>query len=189
MTCVVRDRNSGADAAARTGAGECQPVHVAPSACGVSPGLLAAALGGLLCLSACGSDENAVQPGQGDAATEGQQPDASAVFGDAGDASGGEDAATGQPADASSGDNPADAEAAEPTPHITLSRVDASITEESFRKQCEELSGKIELHPSCGGKNSCRGMSYDLDTHVYTEHTCKALNTCRGFSCVLPEPA
>lgn len=72
---------------------------------------------------------------------------------------------------------------------ITLSRVDASVTEESFREACEELNGKIEVHPGCGGKNSCRGISYDIDTHVYTEHTCQGLNTCRGFSCVLPESA
>jgi hypothetical protein len=101
----------------------------------VSPGLLAAALSGLMCLSACGSDDD-------------------------------DDAAK-----------------------ITLSRVDTSITEESFREACEELHGTVEVHPSCGGVNSCRGMSYDLDTHVYTEHTCKGLNTCRGFSCVLPESA
>lgn len=102
---------------------------------GVSPSLLAAALSGLLCLSACSDD------GGGD--------DSSAK--------------------------------------ITLSRVDASITEESFREECEKLNGTVEVHPSCGGVNSCRGMSYDLDTHVYTEHTCKGLNTCRGFSCVLPK--
>src|SRR5690606_10275136 len=90
------------------------------------------------------------------------------------DAAGG-DAAAGEPSDDAA------------VPRITLSQVDETVTEASFRTQCEELNGTIELHPSCGGANSCRGMSYDIDTHVYTEHTCKGLNTCRGFSCVLPK--
>jgi len=115
--------------------GACE--HASSGSSTVSPSLLAAALSGLLCLSACSDD------GGGD--------DSSAK--------------------------------------ITLSRVDASITEESFREECEKLNGTVEVHPSCGGANSCRGMSYDLDTHVYTEHTCKGLNTCRGFSCLLPESA
>jgi hypothetical protein len=83
-------------------------------------------------------------------------------------------------------DEPDAAEDAGP-PRITASRVDATVTLESFSAECDALHGLVEIHPHCGGANTCRGMSYDQDTHVYTEHTCKGLNTCRGFSCVLPD--
>lgn len=70
---------------------------------------------------------------------------------------------------------------------ITLSRVDPEVTQEAFEKACMMVDGKIEVHPHCGGVNSCKGFSYDTDTSVYTEHTCRGLNTCTGYSCVVPE--
>jgi hypothetical protein len=68
---------------------------------------------------------------------------------------------------------------------ITSSVTDTTVTEASFRAECDSRGGTLEIHPHCGGANACKGMSYDLDTHVWTEHTCKGLNTCRGFSCVV----
>ncbi len=71
-------------------------------------------------------------------------------------------------------------------PVITKTVDDPDMTLEKFTAMCDALGGKIEIHPHCGGANSCKGMSYDQTTQVYTEHTCKGLNTCTGFSCVLP---
>lgn len=70
---------------------------------------------------------------------------------------------------------------------ITSARTDASITLESFSKECAARNGTLEIHPHCGGANSCKGISYDAGTHVYSEHTCAGLNTCNGFSCVDPK--
>jgi hypothetical protein len=69
---------------------------------------------------------------------------------------------------------------------ITASHIDTSMTRDSFEAACDAAGGRMEDHPHCGGANSCKGMSYDLGTHVYTEHGCEGLNTCTGFSCVLP---
>ena len=69
---------------------------------------------------------------------------------------------------------------------ITLSKVDADMTLEKMTTLCDEKGGTIEQHPHCGGANSCKGMSYDETTEVYTEHTCRGMNTCAGYSCVLP---
>ncbi|RYE84651.1 MAG: hypothetical protein EOO75_17860 [Myxococcales bacterium] len=69
---------------------------------------------------------------------------------------------------------------------ITSSRVDPDMTPEAFKALCDAEGGTMEIHPHCGGANSCKGFSYDSDTDVFTEHTCKGLNTCTGYSCVLP---
>lgn len=68
---------------------------------------------------------------------------------------------------------------------ITSSTTDTTVTQASFEADCQARGGTFEIHPHCGGANACRGMSYDTDTHVLTEHTCKGLNTCAGFSCVV----
>ncbi len=60
------------------------------------------------------------------------------------------------------------------------------MTQEEFTAMCEGLGGYIEVHPECGGHNTCRGISYRSDTGVLTEHTCALLNTCAGYSCILP---
>lgn len=73
------------------------------------------------------------------------------------------------------------------TGKIVSSRVDETVTLESFTEECDERGGALETHASCGGANTCAGFSYDTDTHVFTEHTCKGANTCPGFSCVLPK--
>ena len=70
---------------------------------------------------------------------------------------------------------------------ITSARTDTSVTLESFSAQCDARHGRLEIHPHCGGANSCKGMSYDAGTHVLSEHTCAGLNTCNGFSCVEPQ--
>jgi hypothetical protein len=74
-----------------------------------------------------------------------------------------------------------------PDRHITSSDAAFGITLEIFTEMCDRAGGWVEIHPHCGGANSCRGFSYDEGTHVFTEHTCAGLNTCNGFSCVLPD--
>ncbi len=68
---------------------------------------------------------------------------------------------------------------------ITSSTVVSDMTLEKFTAQCDNLGGTVEIHPHCGGSNSCKGMSYDEGTQLFTEHTCKGLNTCAGYSCVV----
>lgn len=164
--------------------------------------LLSAAIGGLLCVgsSACNSeDEPAVENGAlSDASTEATQEAAVEVDTGVEDTGAGE-AATDAGLDDASEDAVADAIAdakpkcdpVEPDAMeagvITLSET-KDVTLEAFTADCDALGGVIEIHPHCGGSNSCKGMSYDTGTKVYTEHTCKGLNTCAGFSCVLCPP-
>lgn len=123
-----------------------------------SHALLSAALGGLLCLAsaACG------------ASTEPTEVEAEAS------SSGG----------AASGQAGCDA-GVDPNPHITSSETIADLTLEAFTADCNTQNGVVEVHPHCGGVNSCRGISYDSDTDTLTEHTCRGANTCTGFSCVV----
>ena len=60
------------------------------------------------------------------------------------------------------------------------------MTLEEFIALCEPLGGYIEVHPHCGGMNSCRGFSYDRTIGILTEHSCAGLNTCTGWSCIIP---
>lgn len=69
---------------------------------------------------------------------------------------------------------------------ITATTRIVDMTLEQFTKDCDARGGTVEIHAHCGGENSCRGMSYDTDTKVLTEHTCKGMNTCAGYSCVVP---
>ena len=69
---------------------------------------------------------------------------------------------------------------------ITSSEEDPDMTLEKFTAECTARGGVIEIHPHCGGVNTCKGMSYDETIGVLTEHTCKGLNTCTGYSCVVP---
>jgi hypothetical protein len=69
---------------------------------------------------------------------------------------------------------------------ITSSKDDPDMTLEKFTAECDARGGVIEMHPHCGGVNTCKGMSYDETIGVLTEHTCKGLNTCAGYSCVVP---
>lgn len=68
---------------------------------------------------------------------------------------------------------------------VISSKVIADLSLEDFTLMCDEAAGTVEIHPSCGGLVSGKGFSYDSDTDVFTEHTCKGYNTCAGFSCVL----
>src|SRR5215470_298434 len=72
-----------------------------------------------------------------------------------------------------------------PSGVVTSSSVVSDMTLEKFTAQCDERGGKVEIEPHCGGLNSCKGMSYDTETQVLTEHTCKAMNTCAGYSCII----
>ena len=69
---------------------------------------------------------------------------------------------------------------------ITSRDAAVGMTLEAFTAMCEGLGGYIEIHPHCGGMNSCAGISYDSDIGILTEHTCAGLNTCTGYTCVIP---
>lgn len=68
---------------------------------------------------------------------------------------------------------------------ITYSDAGVGITLTTFRARCDAMGGFIEVHPHCGGANTCGGFSYDETTGIYTEHSCAGLNTCTGYTCVL----
>lgn len=155
-----------------------------------SRALLSAAVGGLLCVGGCSSeDEPGVENGAlSDAGTDAAEE--AAVDVDSGeDTSTTEDAAPDVAVEDASADaiddtNPNCDPAQMEGGVITLSET-KDLTLEQLTVDCDALGGAIQIHPHCGGSNGCKGMSYDTGTKVYTEHTCKGLNTCAGFSCVL----
>ncbi|MCB9598148.1 MAG: hypothetical protein H6719_35875 [Sandaracinaceae bacterium] len=188
---------------------------LAPSRPPLSNAVLSAALGGLLSLTSCrsnelppdaGTDGGVVHPadaGTTDASADvdggsdgdaGSDVDAGVEIEDAGaDAGADMDAGLGMDAGADAGALPdaslAPRDAAcdvDPLRTITDASTVPGLTLEEFTAMCEGLGGYIEIHPHCGGMNSCGGISYDSDTGVLTEHTCAGLNTCTGFSCVIP---
>jgi mono/diheme cytochrome c family protein len=62
------------------------------------------------------------------------------------------------------------------------------MTLAKFTADCAEKAGIVQLHASCAGSNSCKGLSFSYGTLL--EHTCRGLNTCAGMSCVvLPQDA
>jgi hypothetical protein len=67
---------------------------------------------------------------------------------------------------------------------IVYSDATPSLPLDVFQALCNRVGGTIEIHPHCGGANSCGGFSYDETIGVYTEHTCQGLNTCTGYTCV-----
>jgi hypothetical protein len=69
-------------------------------------------------------------------------------------------------------------------PSVTSS-TKVAMTQEEFAATCASRNGTVQVHPHCGGANSCRGMSYDSGTEALTEHSCRASNTCTGFSCII----
>jgi hypothetical protein len=127
------------------------------STSGASPALLAAALGGLLCVTcaACGTSAGS--------------PSDVAVTQTNGD--------TPIPSTACDG-------GVSPDPTVTA-RTTGALTQGQFAALCSAANGILETQPHCGGSNACRGMSYDSETQTLTEHTCRATNSCAGFSCVV----
>jgi hypothetical protein len=126
-----------------------------------SHALLAAALGGLLCVaaSACSDATTPTNPNpptspdapeMTDGSTSAFECDAG-VYADAG---------------------------------VTSSTVE-SLTLADFTTQCNAQNGIVEIQPHCGGSNACRGMSYDIETQTLLVHTCRATNTCGGYSCII----
>ncbi len=69
---------------------------------------------------------------------------------------------------------------------VTSAKVVSDMTLAKFTTECDGRGGSVEIHPHCGGANTCAGMSYDEGNHMLTEHTCRGLNTCAGYSCVIP---
>jgi hypothetical protein len=178
--------------------------------------LLAAAIAGLLCLStACSASDTPTPSGGGDAASDTHaSPDSIADGADA--LADGADApadaaevasetstdavadASPDVLDASDASDAAAESASDAAGDVTLgcpsetggvitsSTVDATMDLAKFTALCDARHGTVEIHPHCGGYNSCKGLSYDTSTHVLTEHTCKGLNTCAGYSCIDP---
>lgn len=168
--------------------------------------LLAAALSGLLCFAACDGDDDVAPPGgevrdasvdathrsDGDAPivdAASEVSDAGARDADADDASADDASADASAVDASDAsrahvacDDPV------PSPQILSSETVSPWDQQAFTALCDERGGWVQVHPHCGGANSCRGFSYDSDTNVWTEHTCRAVNTCTGFSCIVCDP-
>ncbi|WP_437936543.1 c-type cytochrome [Sorangium sp. So ce341] len=68
---------------------------------------------------------------------------------------------------------------------------DGQISLEEFAAACAESAmvsgtarpGLVQVHASCAGTNSCRGMVYQTWNELY-EHACRAMNSCEGWSCV-----
>jgi hypothetical protein len=131
-----------------------------------SPALLAAALGGLLCIAstACSGAQSSSTSSPTDAGT-------TASTGPTG---GGDSPYPSFECDAGVASDPA----------ITSTAVGA-VSQDDFTAQCDAKGGVFEVQPHCGGSNNCRGMSYDSKTQTLTEHSCRATNTCAGFSCVM----
>jgi hypothetical protein len=152
----------------------------------VSPALLSAALGGLLCVasSACGGS-TAPSPGSANMGGAGASASASGTAdssGSAGSAAGSSSVAAVNP-DTPVPDTTCDGGVV-PNPQITASAVDA-LTLDQFTARCQTVNGILEIQPHCSGSNACRGFSYDSETQVLVEHTCRGMNSCAGFSCVV----
>jgi hypothetical protein len=59
---------------------------------------------------------------------------------------------------------------------------DKTFTDVEFATFCKERGGVVQMHASCGGVNSCKGVSFSYGK--LQEHTCKGMNSCAGMSCV-----
>ncbi|AUX46265.1 hypothetical protein SOCE26_077700 [Sorangium cellulosum] len=68
---------------------------------------------------------------------------------------------------------------------------DGQISLAEFSAKCAESAmlmgtarpGVVQVHASCAGTNSCRGMVYQTWNEIH-EHSCRAVNSCAGWSCV-----
>jgi hypothetical protein len=68
---------------------------------------------------------------------------------------------------------------------------DGNVTLAEFAAQCEKSAqlvgesrpGLVQVHASCAGNNSCKGMVYQSWNEIY-EHSCRGVNGCAGWSCV-----
>lgn len=94
----------------------------------------------------------------------------------------GEATSTGSP---SASDTTAEAAETDDAVGVLSSQIIADVSLEDFTETCDEAAGVVETHDTCAGQVSGPGFSYDVDTDVYTEHTCRGFNTCVGFSCVV----
>lgn len=127
--------------------------------------LLSAALGGLLCIApACASTKPLEPIGPTDSGTGSETASDPLV---------GTDAA------------PTCDAGVIPDASITSAMIVPSMTLDMFTSQCLAQNGMVEISPHCGASNSCRGMSYDIETETLTQHTCQGTNTCGGYSCVI----
>ncbi|MBC7530403.1 MAG: c-type cytochrome [Oligoflexus sp.] len=58
------------------------------------------------------------------------------------------------------------------------------LTFATFSSDCKTRGGLVQTHATCGGTNSCKGMSYNKYSQKMIEHSCSASNSCGGMSCV-----
>jgi len=134
-----------------------------------SHALLAAALGGLLCvaLPACSDGARVASP----------------------DASSGPDAGTPVSPDAPEmldGSTSAfECDGGVVADAGVTSTQQGSLTLDQFTADCNAQDGVVEIQPHCGGSNDCRGFSYDSETQMLLVHSCRGLNTCGGYSCII----
>ena len=130
-----------------------------------SNNLLLAAIGGLLCVtSSCSTDK-------GDTQSDGSS-DAKPIQNDA------------QAKDVAVDTGPPQCDGSIADASITDSMM-SSLSLEMFKAMCDARHGVVEIHPHCGGENTCRGFSFDTGTGTLTEHECRGLNTCAGYSCII----
>jgi hypothetical protein len=69
-------------------------------------------------------------------------------------------------------------------PMITSSSTVEGLTAEGFKALCDARNGTVEELSHCSGLATAAGFSYDIDTQLLSEHTCKGANTCAGWNCV-----
>jgi len=70
-------------------------------------------------------------------------------------------------------------------PHITSSTLVEGMDAAAFQALCDERHGTVEVMAHCGGLATAKGVSYDTETQLLSEHTCKGANTCGGWNCII----
>jgi hypothetical protein len=72
----------------------------------------------------------------------------------------------------------------QPEGHITATSDVGALSASDFQTLCDARDGTVEVMAHCGGLASAAGFSYDIETQILAEHTCKGANTCAGWNCI-----
>jgi hypothetical protein len=72
----------------------------------------------------------------------------------------------------------------EPARILSQSQVEQPLQVSDFKALCDARSGTVETMAHCGGLATGPGFSYDITTHMLSEHSCKGANTCAGWNCL-----
>jgi hypothetical protein len=170
------------------------PQHKSNVELSCEPRLLAAALAGLLSLTACSTtDANPSNSGAakstggaassgGAASTTGGASSGGASSSGGATSSGG--ASTGGVASSGGGTSFAGGGGVAAVPEITSSKQVLGLDAAGFKALCDARGGTVEVMAHCGGLATARGFSYDTGNSMLSEHTCKGANTCAGWNCV-----